>query len=224
METPVCDLIIGYNTFQEEREKTISEPEIDSQECKATIHKTISFLNSSKIDPNVRIGQSYETETARLKADQDEILVESSQTSSEIKKGDSDLNGKDITAAVQTRAQVRAEARKLKPLEHNIVDALGLDKTPFSKLQWEDQSLQKYWKLAESEDKQTDDKIGFLVRDRILYRSYTMADGDKIEQLRVPECLRERVVLYAHETTLSGVWNMGFGSTYRNMCTSFYFP
>ena len=222
METPVCDLIIGNNIFEEEREKNIPDSEPDSQECKTTIHKTIIFENSSKMDPKVRIDQSCEIKTAVLKAGQDEMVAEPIQTSSELKTVDSDLNGKEITSVVQTRAQVKAEAKKLKPLKHNVVDALELDRTQFSKLQQEDQSLQKYWKLAESGDKQTNDKINFLVRDGILYRSYTMADGDKIEQLMVPECLRERVVLYAHETTLSG--HMGIGSTYRKLCTSFYFP
>jgi hypothetical protein len=62
-----------------------------------------------------------------LTADQDKIIAESCQISSEMKTVDSDLNGNEITSAVQTWAQVRAEARKLKLLKHNVVDALELD-------------------------------------------------------------------------------------------------
>jgi hypothetical protein len=56
-----------------------------------------------------------------LTADQNKIIAEASQISFDVKKTvDSHLNGKEFTSAVQTRAQVRAEARKVKPLKYNV--------------------------------------------------------------------------------------------------------
>lgn len=60
-----------------------------------------------------------------------------------------------------------------------------------------------------------------MIRDGNLFRLYTTLNEDVITQLMVPEVLREKVVLYAHETALSG--HMGVCSTYKKLCTNFYF-
>ena len=124
---------------------------------------------------------------------------------------------------VQTRAMAQKEKRKLKPLNHKVIDALDITRDEFIRLQKQDQSLAKYWNLVKST--QTTDvgqKVQFVVRDEVLYRLYNNRLGDTIEQLLVPDALRDKVVLFGHETTLSG--HMGIGATYRKLCTNFYFP
>jgi hypothetical protein len=124
---------------------------------------------------------------------------------------------------VQTRAMAQKEKRKLKPLNHKVIDALDITRDDFIKLQKQDQSLAKYWDLAKrSQTTDVSQKVQFVKRDEVLYRLYNNKLGDTTEQLLVPDVLRDKVVLFGHETTLSG--HMGVGATYRKLCTNFYFP
>ena len=128
-----------------------------------------------------------------------------------------------VVSAVQTRAQAKCETKSVRPLKHATIDALNLSPVEFSKLQKEDKTLSKYWKLVESHPEDDDHKVHFVVRNDILYRDFKSGPHDDIiEQVVVPECLREKVILYAHETTLSG--HMGINATYKKLCTNFFIP
>jgi len=126
-----------------------------------------------------------------------------------------------VISAVQTRVQIKAETKSIRPLKHTIIDALNISPDEFSKLQKEDKTLSKYWKLAEMCCDEDNSKVQFKVKNDVLYREYRSGPHDDvIEQVIVPECLRGRVVLYAHETTLSG--HMSTNATYRKLCTNFF--
>jgi hypothetical protein len=105
-----------------------------------------------------------------------------------------------------------------------MIDALNLSPDEFSKLQREDKTLSKYWRLAEISDGNNDNnKVQFKNKNDVLYREYQSGPHDDvIEQVIVPECLRERVVLYAHETTLSG--HMGVHATFKKLSNHFFIP
>jgi len=110
-----------------------------------------------------------------------------------------------LISAVQTREQIKAETKSIRPLRHTIIDALHINPDEFSKLQKEDKTLSKYCKLAEICCDEDTSKVQFKVKNDVLYREYRSGPHDDvIEQVIVPERLRERVVLYAHKTTLSG--------------------
>jgi hypothetical protein len=66
-------------------------------------------------------------------------------------------------------------------------------------------------------------KACFVIKNDILYREYKLGPQDNItEQVVEPKCLCEKVILYAHETTLYEP--MGFNATYRKLCTNFFIP
>ena len=112
----------------------------------------------------------------------------------------------------------RQRLKDLRPLKHTIIDTINISRDEFIKMQREDESLEKYWKLAETIDRD-EGKVHFFVRDEILYREYTNQYNDAVEQLMIPQRLRDKTVLYAHETTLSG--HMGTASTYKKLITNF---
>jgi len=49
-----------------------------------------------------------------------------------------------VISAVQTRAQIKAETKSIRPLKHRTIDALNISPDEFSKLQTEDKTLSKY--------------------------------------------------------------------------------
>jgi len=80
--------------------------------------------------------------------------------------------------------------------------------------------LSKYWKLAEICCDDDISKVQFKVKNDVLCREYRLGPHDDvIEQVIVLECLRERVVLYANETSLSGLMS---ANIYRKLYTYFF--
>jgi hypothetical protein len=213
MENPVYPLIIGNNIFQINHDQGASGS--DETEVCFPLKRPVIFENSSLTESSIKSNE--------VKGESDETQVKTVSTSQDVSlnnvTGASDSN---VAFAVQTRSQAKAESRSVRPLKHTVIDAINICPEDFKKLQKDDNTLAKYWKLAETPT-DDDSKVKYIIKDDVLFRMYKPnLNEDVIEQLVVPECLRERVVLFAHETTLSG--HMGINSTYRKLCTNFYFP
>ena len=218
MKDPVYPLIIGNNVFQNEIAKKVhTTDEIESIE---PVIKNMIFENSSLVSAKVRpITCDQESEVSLVS---DNIMELTGSIGSEI-SCENDVCQTETVSSVQTRAQVTADTKSIRPLKHTMIDALNLSPDEFSKLQREDKTLSKYWRLAEISDENNDDKVKFKIKNDVLYREYQSGPHDDvIEQVIVPECLRERVVLYAHETTLSG--HMGVHATFKKMINHFFIP
>ena len=220
MTDPVYPLIIGNNVFLSDTSK--KTPITVEAESNIPVIKTLIFENSSLANVESR------SESKQIICDQvgevRSVLgnLISSNTNSESICENNSMTGT-VISAVQTRAQVKDETKSIRPLKHTIIDALNVSPDEFSKLQKEDKTLSKYWKLAEICCDDEISKVQFKIKNDVLYREYRSGPHDDvIEQLIVPDCLRERVVLYAHETTLSG--HMGTHATHKKLCTNFFIP
>ena len=216
MSNPVYPLIIGNNVFQNEtvRERSFS----DEFESNSPVIKTVIFENSAFLESQNRPVASEQESNVRSDPVNVHDVVSSELT--DVKQV-SDIEP--VVSAVQTRAQAKCETKAVRPLKHATIDALNISPSEFSKLQKEDKTLSKYWKLVESHPVDDEHKAHFVVRNDILYRDFKSGPHDDIiEQVVVPECLREKVILYAHETTLSG--HMGINATYKKLCTNFFIP
>ena len=212
LKDPVYPLVIGNNIFQKSpKTGTENEYDIMSDDCGKLPCKPLIFENSAKIPPDQRmnktvcessvVGQTLqEVETKFVN---DVVIGQNVISEPEPVM----LTGEKIVSAVQTRAQVKRESRSLRPLKHTVVNALNVSRSEFIKMQKDDESLIKYWKLAE-EQSLDDGKINFVIKDDLLYRQYKNPVEDVVEQLMVPEPLREKTVLYAHETTLLVIWEL----------------
>ena len=220
MDHVVVPLIIGNNIFESIAETDVDDTNtFDSHEINIPVFKTVIFENSAFTANKCAVMNEEQTESMSKvpeKPHGDSVSMHIAGTEHTVHPADS------IISAVQTRNQVRAEQRAIKPLKHTIIDALNLNHCEFSKLQKEDSTLSKYWKMAEENLDDDVHKVYFMVKNDILYRVYKPGPHeDNIMQVMVPKCLQEKVVLFAHETTLSA--HMGINSTYRKLCSNFYF-
>lgn len=218
MENPVYPLIIGNDIYQnDDADGKITTDDDDEIDFRPVV-KTMIFDNSQLVKP-----------FSRFEGKEEQVIVTKEMIKPSIPKVDlegyPDLGSPDIDIvnAVQTRAQTKAESKSIRSLKHTKIDALNLSPVEFKKLQQEDETLKKYWDLAKSEVTDDGHKAKFLIKEDILYREYKPGPNyDVIEQIVVPKCLSERVILYAHETTLSG--HMGINATYKKLCTNFFIP
>jgi len=126
-------------------------------------------------------------------------------------------------AAVQTRAMKVKEGKPQKPFKVTTTGIPGLDLGPEQLIEQQktDQTLKKYWELAENPVE--NGKAQFFVKNEILYRKYIgEPDGEGIIQLVVPESPREKVVSLAHDTLLSG--HRGSTKTLKIVLQEFCWP
>jgi len=124
-------------------------------------------------------------------------------------------------AAVQTRAMKVKDGKPQKPLKVTAIHGLDIGPGQLIEQQKTDQTLKKYWELAENPVE--NGKAQFFVKNEILYRKYIgKHDGDGIIQLVVPESLREKVVSLTHDTLLSG--HRGSTKTLNRVLQEFYWP
>lgn len=214
MDEPVYPLIIGNNVFETNSETVRDDSSTDEVEDEMPVMKPLIFENSAFI----------ESKNKTVLEMQPMVIDKSKTVSYETDRGKIAYHDNAVVSAVQTRAQEKKEAQSVRPLKHTTVDALNLSPAEFCKLQREDSSLSKYWEMVKSNSQNDENhKSCFVVKHDILYREYKSGPYDDIvEQVVVPECLREKVILYAHETTLSG--HMGINATYKKLCTNFFFP
>lgn len=218
MENPVYPLIIGNNVYQnDDSSDGITATDDDDTDYHPVV-KTMIFDNSMRVKPHSRFEEN------EIQAIDKPETTKSCLSKAEFGGNvDHRSHGTEIVNAVQTRAQAKAESKSIRSLKHTKIDALNLSPVEFKKMQQEDQTLKKYWDLAKLEVTDDDQKAKFLIKDDVLYREYKSGPNDDIiEQIVVPKCLSERVILYAHETSLSG--HMGINATYKKLCTNFFIP
>ena len=125
-------------------------------------------------------------------------------------------------AAVQTRAMKIKESKPQKQLKLATIPGLDVGSRQPIQQQKADQTLKKYWKLAENPVE--NGKAQFFVKNEILYRKYVGKhdEEESLIQLVVPESLREKVVSLAHDTLLSG--HRGYTKTLNRVLQEFYWP
>jgi len=130
-------------------------------------------------------------------------------------------NEENHCAAVQTRAMKVKEGKPQKPLKVTTIHGLDTGPEQLIEQQKTDQTLKKYWELAENPVE--NGKAQFFIKNGILYRKYIdKHDGEGIIQIVVPESLREKVVSLAHDTLLSG--HRGSTKTLNRVLQEFYWP
>jgi len=124
---------------------------------------------------------------------------------------------------VVTRAQAQKET-KVKELK--VVRSIDCDITvdEVIELQKKDQSLSKWWQEAEaskSERESDTKKPLYEIKNGLLWRRKEV-EKRTVNQLAVPEPLRERVMKLAHDTIMSG--HQGVKKTYERVVTHFFWP
>jgi len=113
------------------------------------------------------------------------------------------------------------ESKPQKPLKVTSIPGLDIGPEQLTEQQKTDQTLKKYWELAENPVENA--KAQFLVKNEILHRKYIgKHDGEGTIQLVVPESPREKVVSLAHDTLLSG--HTGSTKTLNRVLQEFYWP
>jgi len=126
-------------------------------------------------------------------------------------------NEENHCAAVQTRAMKVIEGKPQKPLKVTTIHGLEIGPEQLIEQQKTDQTLKKYWELAENPVE--NGKAQFFIKNKILYRKYFgKHDGEGIIQVVVPENLREKVVSLAHDTL------RGSTKTLNRVLQEFYWP
>jgi len=119
--------------------------------------------------------------------------------------------------------QIRAKSEKVnqKKKELKVVHIPGTEVTTqdLIELQKADKTIEKYWDL--SKQPSNINKVSFIEKKGILYRSYSDKRGDESRlQLVVPEKLRQRVLSMAHNTLLGGY--RGVAKTQDRVTSAFY--
>jgi len=113
------------------------------------------------------------------------------------------------------------QGKPQKPLKVTTIHGLEIWPEQLIEQQKTDQTLKKYWELAENP--MDNGKEQFFIKNEILYRKYIgKQDGEDIIQLVVPESLREKVVSLAHDTLLSE--HRGSTKTLKRVLQEFYWP
>jgi hypothetical protein len=221
MADPVESLVLGNNIFQKTIKVTpLTDNGDEDDDCVKLPNKTVIFENSVLIPPEARLNEPQIMGSEEINSSKPTVNLTAVQDSMSIQKDRTEEKVNNCNA-VQTRVQKAREVRSLKPLQFSAVQALNISRDEFLKLQKDDASLQKYWRIAES-NMEEDGKISFIIKEGILFRVYEDESAVKTEQLMVPTELREKTVLFAHESILAG--HMGIASTYKKLCTEFYFP
>ena len=132
------------------------------------------------------------------------------------------------TANVITRAQAKNKDKPISPLKVVKAEEISLGGDDLKSLQKKDESLKKYWKLAEEGKDSSPGRIGntqFSVMNGLLYRLYQsgkIAGGNRLKQIVVPTSLREKVMRIAHDSIMGG--HLGSGKTSERILSQFYWP
>ena len=85
--------------------------------------------------------------------------------------------------------------------------------------------LQKYFRLAESQESVKSGKIGTMsyeLHNGLLYRIYKVPDTSDVSQLVVPVELRKAVLRLAHDSIMSG--HEGINNTVDRVIGKFWWP
>ena len=136
---------------------------------------------------------------------------------------DDSVPGVESCAVAVARAQVRKDIA-VKPLVTKDVTAqTSITKNELSKLQHEDNTLEKYADLEDAVRK-GDYEIKYEKRRSVLYRIRNRVDGlgECSKQIMVPKILRRKVMEVAHNSIFGG--HLGIKKTKDRIQTNFYWP
>ena len=123
------------------------------------------------------------------------------------------------TCAVTTRSQAK-RSDKLKALKTpEVLNGLSVGKEDLRKIQEEDPTLEKYRNVTDTKTK-GDQEITFKTKDGVLYRSYKSSSGKTLQQVMVPQPLRERVMDVVHSSVMGG--HMGIQKATDKITSNFY--
>ena len=122
-------------------------------------------------------------------------------------------------AAVQTRGMTKKAEMPPKPLKVADITVDNVSADDMRRLQKDDETLKKYWDLAES-NTQPPGEVQFKIKKQLLYREYTpKVGGQKRTQLMTPKSLRQRVMEVAHACLLFG--HMSYKKTLERVTSNF---
>ncbi|XP_072015789.1 uncharacterized protein [Amphiura filiformis] len=131
-------------------------------------------------------------------------------------------------AAVETRAQLRANAKPFKPLIVTLPDDKVVTPEILRQKQQNDPTLRRIRERMESGE-QSQGRGGSIQRlvkeEGIIYREFEAPNvefGDKFKQVLVPKDYRIQVMKLAHESILGG--HQGVKKTCDKILTNFYWP
>ena len=127
-----------------------------------------------------------------------------------------------VAAAVQTRAQVKAEKEGTARLKVPVAD-LEVSRDELMALQHKDKTLQDFWDLSVSRSKKVIGKaeVFFSQADGVLCRHF-QKDDTAVVQVVVPSELRSKVLFMAHDGLLSG--HCGVRRTLGRTLLRFWWP
>ena len=133
--------------------------------------------------------------------------------------------GEPETVSVTTRAQALVEGKPKKRLNVPVLQDLQVSKADVQRLQYEGPDLEKYFRLAETQEVVRSGKsatVKYEKRNGILYRVYQIPGKSDIKQLMVPEQLRKAVLGLAHDSVMSG--HEGVHKTTDRLMSNFWWP
>jgi transposase InsO family protein len=133
-----------------------------------------------------------------------------------------------VLAGYNTRAHDKdSKELKERQLKGPILPDLKMKPEEIIALQMKDETLNKYWELANNKERNKDGKHRgnplFVIKKGMLYREYKEVMRDEVRlQLMIPKELREKVMMVAHESLLSA--HQGIRRTQEKVFTEFYWP
>src|ERR1700733_16102475 len=139
-----------------------------------------------------------------------------------------DMKTEEVIAVCETRSHTEEVKHRLpKKLKFNKLPEVDVNPVELIKLQKDDPTLGKIWKLVESNaNKQltaSEGKSIFVLKKGILYRQCKEKHKDEVKhQLVVPQKLRENVMSMAHESLLSA--HQGVTRTLTKINAEFFWP
>jgi hypothetical protein len=117
---------------------------------------------------------------------------------------------------------VGAEPHLLGPFSAPLDALLGVNSSEFSHEQKSDDSLKRFWILAQGSESTRTPRVKYVVRNGILFRKFHPKRSSEVEQLVVPTRYRASLLRVAHDNAFSG--HLGVNKTKTRLLQQFYWP
>ena len=221
MDNPITPLIIGNKaTLSDGTEISIDcSPRRTESSCHASKHE-VDLYSLNKVDEQ-KFSQNSLDENQSIDNNQgdDKKHAPVTRTNEQIEQ----TGIKDISVnVVKTRAMVAKEATPDQPLNSESISVGHLGPNQISTLQKSDESLKKYWSMAETSNDEYHKNVNYCICNGLLFRRYKDKKGEVFKQLVVPTSLRKSVISIAHDTAMAG--HMGNRRTLNRIWQTFYWP
>ena len=138
-------------------------------------------------------------------------------------------NGLAVTPEPETREPDAASLSVVDEpsTEHTRMTLQDVTDNPdlLKELQQQDPTLNGVRQKLVSPDEALDNRVGFYLRDGLLHRTWRKrcaGEGEAVEQLIVPRCLRQKILDLAHDHAMGG--HLGVQKTKERVLRRYYWP